>query len=70
MLNGHGNCVLEKWMVEMEIGNGNGSGNGNGKEKKIKRDVQTKDGKVNEKSKWKNGKIMVKGTEVKDEKSR
>ena len=29
-----------------------------------------KNGRVNEKSKWKNGKIMVKWTEMKDEKSR
>ena len=49
-------------MVEMEIGNGQWKLNGNGKETRC----TGKDGKVNEKSKWKNGKIM----EVKDEKSR
>ena len=44
-LNGNGN----------EIGHGRRNGNGNGKIKK--RDEMTdKNGKVNEKSKWKNGK--------------
>ena len=60
------------WKVEMEwdvIGNWKWMEMEDGKIKK--RDENTgKNGKVNERSKWKNGKIMVKLTEVKDEKSR
>ena len=48
--------VLEKWMEtrcywKLEVGKW---------KVENKRDAQIKDGKVNEKSKWKNGKIMVK----------
>ena len=54
---GIGNLEMENKRDGIGIGN---------LEMENKRDAQIKDGKVNEKSKWKNGKIM----EVKDEKSR
>ena len=62
--------VLEKWIVmEMEVGNGNWKWKLE-MEKQRSEMHRQKNGKVNERSKWKNGKIMVKLTEVKNEKSR